>query len=166
MATWTVTFTVRDEKNQTSRVQLYLPYGPITQPQDDPVEFAQEFATRLDSVISGRVEAINLTLSADLPAGIKAAPTLDSDVEEGALFIYRTAGGYTVKQRIPTILESMINPGGGADFIGSVDLADLSTMMTQPGDLPSNWTIGPTDYRGDDIVARVDAYEDFKRSRP
>ena len=162
---WQVNITVRDEKGGRSKVQLYLPYSDLTTIADaaqSPVEFAQQFATYLNAVITGAIESISLSLRVELPAGLTAAPGANSDIEEGATFIYRTAGGFVTRQRIPTFSEGFVVPGTREIDLVPTAVANLVEMMTIPSDLPGNWGIGPSDSRGDGIIALSEAREQFR----
>jgi len=162
---WQLSITMRDDKDKRASVQLYLPFSDLTTITDaaqSPVEFAQQFATYLNAVTTGVIESISLSLRVDLPAGLRTVPDASSDVEEGALFIYRTANGFTTRQRIPTFDESLIQPGTREVDRTALVVADLIEMMTIPSDLPGNWGIAPSDSRGDDITAVTETREQFR----
>lgn len=162
---WQATLTVRDDKRQTSEMLVYILTPDFLVDQvHDPVEFAQELAVYVDACITGAIVNITLTVSPALPDGIKTVPDSESDVEEGLLATYRTAGNWVFKHRIPTWREDLLNADG--TVFGTVETGELFAMMTQPEDLPANWAIGACDRRGDDITVLVEAHENFKRSRP
>jgi hypothetical protein len=93
-------------------------------------------------------------------------PDPDSDVEEGATFVWQTSEGYTTKFRIPTFLESKLisgtdevdlSDGEVSQFVGTIiDGADAIAGVGED-------RMNVTDGRGDDVIALREAYDAFKR---
>ncbi len=161
---WLVSLTVRDAKDQKSVIPVYVQSPDvIADPADDPAEWAQELATRMDDLIDGQIVAIAAARVVELPAGLKAAPNPNSDVEEGMTFYWNTAISAPSHVRIPTWREDLAEIDGSAS--DTVDVANFSLMFTGPEELPANWSVDPTDSRGSSIVARIRTKETFRRSR-
>lgn len=163
---WKISYTIKDEKGATAIMSINLPdvdLITITDLADSPLAFASEFAAVIDPLINGQIVAINANVHVALPAGIKAAPELSSDVEEGATFTWVTADKFTSQMRVPTFRETLIN--GQIVDLTNAAVIEFLEMVTIPEELPADWSIAPTDARGNDIVGLVRAKENFKRSR-
>lgn len=95
-------------------------------------------------------------------------PDPDSDIEEGAHFIFLTAGGYTTKIRIPTFDEALLIAGSRLVDLAAPSVADFVNTIIDGADAIAGVLedrMDATDKRGDDIVALKSAYEYFFRSR-
>jgi hypothetical protein len=159
----TITYTIVDGKGKKSSMQVTVKHpDDNADPAASPIQYAASLAELLDPLITGRIAAINVTSRVALPGTLKTMAELNSDVEEGAKFIFRTAGGFTLPMRVPTFDEALTLPDGTVDI--TVSVSDFSAMLTQPEELPANWVIDPCDSRGDSIAARTAAREDFRRS--
>jgi hypothetical protein len=158
MATWGVTYTIRDRKGATATLRFNLPYQALSDAQG----WAEDMATYLDAVITGVVQGVNLQANISLPVGLKTVPGDDSDVEAGARFDWQTAGGFRTSNRVPTFDEQKITVGGTSVDLTDLDVADFVQMVTAAIELPGNYAISPCDGRGDDIVALTTATEDFR----
>lgn len=168
MAAYSVIFSFRDAKGKTSTTEVNVPTGLTLA---NMTIFAQEMGKLIDPLISGVITRIGVAISVALPAGLDASPVSTSDVEEGGKFQFSTAGGYYTGLRIPTWLESLVS--SGSDDINTVDtdVAAFVTAMISGIDLTTatpvagTGTVTPTDGRGDDITALVNAKEQFVASR-
>lgn len=98
-----VTYTISDDKGKKSRFTVYM---PDTLDLALVREYAGEFATRLDRVISGKVESVRLTLNVARPFGLKSSPLPVADVEEKMRLTYKTDLSTKVVYNIPTIKDS------------------------------------------------------------
>jgi len=152
-----VLFTIRDEKGARSLVEIYLPSATT-------IALAQDFVTAvaplLEALITGAIERVGICVSGTLPGGLRASPLANSDVEEGARFIFTSAGGYTTSVRIPTFDDTLILEG--TNIVDSDAGAVTSFVAGMTAGLA---TVQPTDYRSADITALKSAREDFQRSR-
>lgn len=160
MSVWQVEYTVEDEKGGVARVRAYLPRRPfaeITAPADDPVAFAAALAQALDPYLGGRIARLHLGTQLALPAGLKALPDSDSDVEAGAMVLYRTGAGNLFGHRLPTFRSEFFQPGGEAVAWAP----GFPELMTDPGALPAGWTVRPSDRRGDPLAAILSARAHF-----
>jgi len=168
MPAYSVIFSFRDAKGKNSTTEVNIPTGLTLA---NMVIFGQEMAKLIDPLISGVITRIGLALSVALPSGLASSPVSTSDVEEGGKFQFSTAGGYYTGMRIPTWVESLVS--AGSDDINTVDsdVAAFITAMISGIDLTAaspvagTGTVAPTDGRGDDITALVNAKEQFVNSR-
>lgn len=164
MAISLITFSIRDDKRQLATTSIHVEYPDlILEERGNPADYAAQYAEFLDDLIEGQIVAINISTSVPLPVGLKSVPNLTSDVEEGATFLWRTANGYTVRQRIPTFSESFVLDGGIVDR-DTDEVSILFEMTVNPIELPADYLVSPCDSRGDDIIDLVRAIENFKRT--
>jgi len=154
---WTITISVRDGKGATSKIEFTLPGTLLLAAVE---AFVQTFLVTLDAVIGGVIYATTATYSFSLPGALKDTPDADSDVEEGALFVWSSAGGYTARNRIPTFLESKIVAGSRLVNTADSDVTNLVNQVT--AGLAGTQ---PVDSRGADIQSLVSAKEMFQKSR-
>lgn len=163
MALYEAAITVMDDKSQKSVITLWL-LGPDLIPEEtaDPADFLGAYAQILDTKITGAIVAISYRRQVALPVGIKSMPEANSDVEEGGVFTWLTTGRHTTRQRIPTWDETLTNSDGS---IAAEDLGDLYGLTVEPIEEAGSWVLHPTDARGADIIALVEAKEQFVRSR-
>lgn len=162
MATASVNFTILDEKGAKSQVTVYVPDSTDTA---DLIEFAEEMAALLDAMIGGQIVNIGACLSVAVPAGVKSDPVEGSDVEEGARFIFESAGGYSTAVRVPTFLEEKI--ATASKLVNQADgaVAAFIAAMTDGLTMTSTNDVEPTDYRAADVTGIRSAVESFQRSR-
>lgn len=169
MPAYSVVLSFQDAKGETSTTMVNIPTSGMT--IANMTIFAQELVKLVDAMIGGIVTRVGLAITVPLPSGINVAPSSTSDVEEGGYFNFRTAGGYRTSLRIPTFLESLISAGSADIDTSDPDVAAFVSAMITGIDLTAatpvagTGTITPTDSRGDDVVALVDAKEQFTNSR-
>lgn len=168
MAALGIVLSFQDAKGEPSTTMINVPTGLTLA---NAIIFGQEMAKLVDAMINGIITRVGLAVTIPLPAGINIAPNSISDVEEGGYFQFRTAGGYHTSCRIPTFLESLVTLGSSDIDTSDPDVAAFVAAMITGIDLtgatptPGSGTVLPTDSRGDDIVALVDAKEQFVKSR-
>lgn len=168
MAAYGVVISFQDAKGETSTTIVNIPTGLTLA---NITIFAQEMVKLVDAMINGIVTRVGLAVTIPLPSGINISPNSISDVEEGGYFQFRTAGGYHTSLRIPTILESLVSLGSSDIDTSDPDVAAFVAAMITGIDLtgasptPGSGTVTPTDSRGDDITALLDAKEQFVKSR-
>lgn len=157
-----INMVVQDGKGSKSLVSFYVPSDTALA---DMTEIAQEFADRLDAVMDGAIVGISASYNVALPAGIKANPVATADVEEGALYLWNTDGGFNTRFRVPTHSEDKILAGSRVVDTTDTDVAALVSIMTAGFTATSTNLIEPCDYREDDVAALDVAYESFKASK-
>lgn len=168
MAAVGIVVSFEDAKGKQSTTIVNVPTGLTLA---NLIIFGQEMAKLIDAQINGIVTRLGIAITIPLPTGINVSPNSISDVEEGGYFNFRTAGGYRTSMRIPTYIESLISPGGSDIDTSDPDVAAFVSAMISGIDLTAatpvagTGTVTPTDSRGDDVVALVDAKEQFVNSR-
>lgn len=163
---WKISYTIKDEKGARAIMSFNVNDVDILTVVDlaaSPLAFASEMATYIEPLISGQIVAINISIAVALPAGLKSAPELTSDVEEGATFTFATADRFPVRVRVPTFREALQT--GEAVTTANAAVSDWVTMMVIPIETVGDWSVAPTDARGADLVGLLRARADFKRSR-
>jgi hypothetical protein len=157
-----LTYSIKDAKGKTSITQINFPYavdiGQVS-------SFAVDTATMINNLIKGKITDAGVGLSVDISgATIRSAPDINSDVEEGARFSWRSAIGAITNFRLPTFDEAFL-----VDGTKNVDTAD-TTVDTFVQRILQGKTTGlvnasPSDDHGSDIATLEAARESFKSSR-
>lgn len=157
-----LTYTVKDAKGKPSVVKINFPYAVDI---GQVASFAVDTATMINNLITGRITDAAVGLSVDLSgATIRSAPDPDSDVEEGARFMWNAASGAVTGFRLPTFDEAKMLSG-----TRNVDTAD-SDVSTFTARILAGKTTGlvnasPSDDHGSDIATLASARESFTSSR-
>lgn len=157
----TLNFAIRDGKGAKSTIGIYL---PDDQTLVSVQEFVDLFAPIIDDITDGVIDGVSLSVGMVLPAGLAASAGANSDVEEGARFIFASEGGYRTSVRIPTFPETKILAGSRNVSLVDVDVDAFVDAMID-GLLVTAGQAEPSDYRGEDVVSLVSAIESFQRSR-
>lgn len=160
-----IIYTFKDQKDKSSFTEINIPVGTSLA---NAVIFAQQMALLIDPLINGRIARIGISASVTLPGGLTATAAASSDVEEGALFQFRTAQGFHSSNRIPTFSESLISAGSNAVDTTDTDVAGFITAMTAGinlGGFGGTGVVQPTTNREEDLTALDFALEDFQSSR-
>lgn len=160
---FSILYSIRDAKGAVSNMKVNL---PSTTAFADVVLFAPAFAELVNDVINGQIIRAGVAFEVDLP--VFGTATIDSDVEEGARFNYRTSGGFLSAFRIPTFLESKIVDGGQAVDTADLDVVALDVAMRNGIDLTGvggSGVVAPSDQRDEDIVQLTSATESFTSTR-
>lgn len=124
--------------------------------------FADALAPIIDDLIDGYIVDYEYTVSMIPVAGIAVVALGTADVEEGALFNWRTANGYPTKNRVPTFKESLMI--AGTEQVNLADPAvDAFNLAIRSGlGAPA---VAPSDGHGDDITTLVSAYDMHTKER-
>lgn len=164
MGAFVITISIKDAKGAEAKTSFNL---PSTYVYADVLLFAAQQAERIGALIKGRI--VRATVSQDADLSTVTVPTVadpDSDVEEGALFQYRTEGGFTTSQRIPTFDESKIVAGSKLVDLTDPDVDDYVTVMQTGAPVVAlGGVLSPSDTRDDDIESLDFAKEQFQKSR-
>lgn len=156
-------FTVMDIKGKKSHTHISFPSST-----DIAVlkTFVTSTAGMIDDLIKGRLIAAGIGIEVSLGgvSGLKTAPTTDSDVEEGAKFLFSTGVDSITGFRLPTFDEQFMEAG-----TTNVDLSN-STVTALVDRVKAGLTSGlinvsPSDSYGNDITGLRSAQEDFVSSR-
>jgi hypothetical protein len=162
---WQLSFVIEDGKGQQSVHSLWLPAASTSV---DIQEFTDLYIEELDPLIGGLIVSASVsmpltTTGAEVEAD-KAAIFPISDVEEGAIFKYRSTNQFPFRHRIPTFLE-------GAFVSGTVDVdeadADVSDYVDAmiDGLVVTSGTLQPIEHRDEDLTLLIGGVENFTRSR-
>lgn len=157
-----LTYTIQDAKGKTSTMQMNFPTAVDI---GQLASFAGDTATMINNVIKGKILDAGIGLVVDLSgATIRSAPDPNSDIEEGAKFMWEAATGAITGFRIPTFDEAKL-----VDGTKNVDLADtdVDTFVDRilAGKTTGLVNASPSDDRGSDIEVLRSAREQFNSSR-
>lgn len=155
---------IRDAKGKVSTMKINFPDEVNIGMVKDFLNGSDSGLGIIDALIKGQVVSAGIGLEVDLPAGLKAAPLPDSDVEEGARFSFRTSTGSITGYRIPTFDEAKIVQGSRNVDTTDEDVSDWIDRMTE-GRTVGLENASPSDDRGADVVALESARESFTSSR-
>lgn len=158
-----IIYTIVDAKGTESDTSINF---PTSYNFGDVRLFAEQSAARINQLITGKIVRIGIGFTVDLPSGLRAVAAANSDVEEGARFQFRTAGGYHTAMRLPTFDESYIVPGTREVDLTDADVTDFTdSMVTGAPVVALGGVLSPSDTRDDDIVELKAARESFQSSR-
>lgn len=158
MAVDTTTIVFKDAKGQTASTQFYTPSSVSAALLE---AFVEVLIYDIHHMTMCGVVSVTTTkhYQPDVPEmGVIEG---NSDVEEGAQFIFRSESGNPTKMRIPGFWEGQFLPGTKL-----VDLADefidefVSFMIEGYTDVELG-TITPCDSRGEDLISLILAKEKF-----
>lgn len=127
--------------------------------------FAPDTAVLLDEFIDGKINGATATINVNLDGvSIKDAPILGADVEEGAVFSFRSTAGAPTNFRIPTIDETY-----GLETGRAVDTSDpaIDAIIQR---IVNGVTVGLTNVRfadshGNNVSAFQKAVDGFRKTR-
>lgn len=157
-----INYTIRDSKNAKSTSTVWLPDGLTLA---EAIGWAEASALLLDELITGVIDRIGINIEVDVPAGAKDTPlTVNTDVEEGARFVFGTLNGYNTSTRLATFNEAFIQPNSRIVDQTATEVAAWVEAIVTGIDVGGN-TIGAVDYRDDPVAGLLTALEAFQRSR-
>lgn len=151
-------YSVKDAKGIVSRTLVHIPDGTSLA---NATTYAGDLAAVIDALIKGQIVSVDICVGVDLSGlGLKSSPDAASDVEEGAVFTYKTALGLLFRQRLPTYDEATIEPG-----TRQVDLANAGVEAYTDLIVTGNGTVAPVAQAGGDLTAISSAKEQFVKNR-
>lgn len=155
-------YTIQDAKGKKSSTQINFPAAVDI---GQVASFASDTATMINNIITGKIIDAGVGLAIDLSgATIRATPDSNSDVEEGARFMWNSTIGAITGFRLPTFDEAKMLTG-----TRQVDLADtdVDTFVDRIllGKTTGIVNASPSDDHGSDIVSLSSARESFTSSR-
>lgn len=150
--------TLSDESGDDATTTIKVPSGFSLSQYG---EFAVAMSSLVDDMLSGRVDGLDLCLTADISGLTGNLVGAASDVEEVGRFQFRTVDGRPVKLNLPALNESLV--AVGTDDLDLVDpaIAAIEAMMVD-GIAVTLATITPCDVAEDDIVSLEFAREGFR----
>lgn len=170
-----LTMAVKDIKGKRSNFTINFPNTadvPIVGSYDSFVVanapsdgFASSTAALLIPLILGQIVGASIGIRVNLSgATLKGAPASYTDVEEGALFSWRSTVGAPTTWRVPTFLETFGFNTGQAVDLQDADV-DAYVQRIINGDTQGATTVRFADSRGNNISSLVKAVERFRKSR-
>jgi len=162
--TWTIMYTMQDEKTETSTTEVNLPDATSLA---DAVLYAQELAKLIDPIITGAIVRIGLSKTVAVPGTLDTTADSGSDVEEGARFQFRTSGGFYSGMRLATFDEANISAGSRVVATNANTTAFINALVSGINltGVGGSGTIQPCDKRDEDLTALEFAREQFLSSR-
>lgn len=158
----TLTIMIRDQKGKESPTKIRIPTG-FTIPQ--MVEFAGDAVQLIANSTQGVVMSANLSISIDLPAGLKAAAALFSDVWNKAQFIITsTVNGLFGRNQVPGIGDGKVL--ANSDLLDPVEasVAAYETFLEVGVDDGFGTAIQPVDLRDNALDQVTQRREIFRKS--
>lgn len=122
-------------------------------------------------LITGKIVFSAIVIPVTIDEGVidqTGRPLANSDVEEGATFVWKTAGGFTTRFRIPTFNEACMISGSAEVDLANNDVDDFVQTIIDGADAIAGVgedRMNVTDSRGDDIIAIKSAFDAFQKSR-
>jgi hypothetical protein len=135
------------------------------------VNTVEAFALLVEPLITGQIVAAGFTIEVPLDGVIVgAAANVFADVQEKAVFAFRTAGGFLKRISIPTFAETLFTFGGAGHEVDTTDpdVAAFIDAMEDGIDLAASGGLGlvaVVDSRDDDIVSIESASQLFVNRR-
>jgi len=163
MATIQAYWTIVDGKGEESTMTIDL--APATTPTNAQA-FAQAMNTVIGDLINGGIIAYGVRINVPV-TGDFANPF--ADIQEKALFTFRSAGGFIKQVTIPTILEDLFITGTKLIDLTDVDVVQFVDGMVDGLDVSSfggTGVIQPTTSHGEDLVEIESAREAWGKYRP
>jgi|SRR5215207_391721 len=156
----TIFYNLIDAKNQVSRVEIDVPTATATA---NVITLIPLVAELIQPLVAGGLQSAGFTVEVDVSAGFGPIASLAADVQEKAEFVFNVAGGFIKRLNIPTILESVFNPGTAEVDIADPDVAAFVDFMTDG--ITSGALIAPVDSRNADITTLKVARENWGKRR-
>jgi len=154
-------FNIIDSKGDVSRVEIPFPSGTVLGAVVDAMD---DIADLIQAMVAGGLQSAGISFEVDVSATWGAVAGLAADVQEKAEFVFNTAGGYLKRLNIPTVLESIFNPGSAEVDLGNSSVEAFIDFM-EDGIVSGAETITPSDYRGADVLTLRSAKENWGKRR-
>lgn len=152
-------YTVKDGKGDASTITIDIPDNTATA---NIVLFTQQMASLLDDLIAGGITEIGFSLPVPWVAQV---PDAASDLQEAAQFIFRTAGGFIKRMRIPSIWENKFSAGTRLVNQAETNVAAFIAAMEDGIEVVAGTTVSPENAHGEDVELLESAVEAWGRAR-
>ena len=162
MPTNLLTLSIQDADGQISPVSVYVSQDGLTTEADLIADYLEPLWDAVRPLVTGVLVDAFVTVQADISGFTNNTPTALSDIQEKALFTFRSAGGNRpVTLSLPTIKESIFTLSGAGFAVDDTnsDVAVFTVLMTE--DLGSAG-INATDSHGVDLVQYMKGIQYFK----
>lgn len=150
-----MSFSLVDDAGRRGQAHIYFPAGAtLAQLQ----AYADLVALDLDAITGAKIDAITVTKSLTLVAGLKAAAAANSEVPVGANMAYDAANTpYRHTIRVPALLDTL-KVGDSVDDTAQA-VIDFNTQITV-----GDGVIAPADRYGNDLTAFLDGVVTFRKA--
>jgi hypothetical protein len=151
MASFTVSFSIRDADGDTSTISMNLNSADMA----SAVIRAETIMPLIDAIILGRIEDCKVAQNVLTATFTKAVPVAGSDNEVKGRFIFDSAGGYNTRVSLPSFDKNTWTVVGGA--INTTNGNAVDAFVDEV--IGNGWA----DFRFADVTALKAAYEAFGR---
>lgn len=159
MAQSIISLTIQDADGDKKSVALYWPNTDISSSDLDAVIL--DFAGAMDAVIDGKIVAVSVTRAHDVPAGLKASPVANCEVQKGALLHFRRAGQTRIYSIfVPTWTPAKFTIDAVNDAASGV--STLTTMLFTTNTQASG-DVALSDEFGNDLSSYVNGEKTFRK---
>lgn len=156
-----VYYTMIDGKGKTSTVTIPLPNNTSAL---NAQAYVLTMAPIIKLLMNGGLYSAGVSYDVSI-AGWSGVAAAISDVQEKALFSFKTAiGNFYRKMRLPTFIETLINPGTETVDLTDVNVAAFVSAIVDGLDVSANGgtgTIQATTIHSEDLASLVTAVEDW-----
>lgn len=164
MAVYEATISIRDDKRRIGTHRFYLNVNendPDEAVGNQAAQLLADYIAAIDPFLDGQIIRASLSRLVTLPVGIKTAPLPDSDVEAGVKIFLTTLAGFKVVLRVPTWQENELDASGILPT-ASLGYQTLDLWLTNTLETPAEYTVDPSDQRGDGLRTIRSIRESFK----
>lgn len=157
--------TLRDGKNRYAQMIVNV----VNQDEDSnilhQIEMAKNLQVDIDAMVKGQIVQCGVVIDVPIEGGLKTTPDADSDVEEGALFIFQSVNGYLTKIRVPTVGDDLFITGSPLIDFANADVSQFVDNILDGYlyDISNRHDV--TDSRGDDVIDIKSGAKDFENPR-
>jgi hypothetical protein len=155
-------------KPATSLVSVEIPTS--TTPAN-AIAFARALASMVEPLTIGGIVGAGITIEADISAlALDAVGTALADVQERAVFVFRTLLNKTKRIGIPCFNENLFNAAGALDTV-DVEDEDVDAFITgmisgvDVSTFGGTGTVTPVDTNNSDLTLLEAASQDFSSRR-
>jgi len=157
-------YTIYDGDGDTSPLMFRANIDGATTVAELETLYAIPFWDVVVNFIQGGLSDVNVSVSFD-PSGwehIRDSSSVTADVEEKAIFKFRTPIGTVVEMSIPTFFEGYFTGAGAGKKVDITDADVLAFLALMTEDIGSGG-VDAVDSHGTDISVFVDAFQWFGR---
>lgn len=157
-------YTVDDDKGDKSTIEIPIPSA--TTLSDVPL-FVSAMGDLIEAIVQGGITAAGARIEVDTSGWTDVASSV-ADVQEKALFVFRTALNNIKKVHLPTFPDLLFNAGSDSVDLTDTDVAAFVTAMEDGIDLTGAGGTGivqPSDYRDEDVDHLEKATEAWGKKR-
>lgn len=134
--------------------------------QDEESDISQQIAAAvqhqldIDALTEAQIIRCGVLIDVPLHGSLKTSPVANSDLEAGALFIFKADNNFSTQTRIPAFAESKFVTASPEVDLTDSDVQDFVTNM-----LDGYNSLDVQTSRGEDVVILASSKKDFEKSR-